>query len=84
MSWRKEDTAQVCAEAPTRHNKKSSSSITGRKCVLKERADGLLSLLLLLLLLLLGAVMANAMWAAYRRALELGGENSNVGPGRSR
>ena len=29
-------------------------------------------------------VMANAIWACYRRALELGGENSNVGPGRNR
>lgn len=29
-------------------------------------------------------VVADAMWAAYRRALELGGNDSNVGPGRSR
>ena len=28
-------------------------------------------------------VVADAIWAAYRRALELGGNNSNVGPGRS-
>jgi len=27
---------------------------------------------------------ANAIWAAYRRSLELGGKDSNVGPGRSR
>lgn len=29
-------------------------------------------------------VVADAIWAAYRRALELGGENPNVGPGRSK
>lgn len=29
-------------------------------------------------------VVADAIWAAYRRALEMGGHNSNVGPGRSR
>ena len=29
-------------------------------------------------------VLSDAIWAAYRRALELGGENSDVGPGRSR
>lgn len=29
-------------------------------------------------------VVADAIWAAYRRTLELGGQNSNVGPGRSR
>ena len=29
-------------------------------------------------------VVADAIWAAYRRALELGGNDSNVGPGRSR
>jgi len=29
-------------------------------------------------------VVADAVWAAYRKALELGGQNSNVGPGRSR
>jgi len=29
-------------------------------------------------------VVANAIWAGYRKALELGGQNSNVGPGRSR
>ncbi len=28
-------------------------------------------------------VVADAIWAAYRRALELGGNNSNVGPGRN-
>ncbi|KNC81039.1 pyrroline-5-carboxylate reductase [Sphaeroforma arctica JP610] len=28
-------------------------------------------------------VMSKAVWAAYRRALELGGSDSNVGPGRS-
>lgn len=28
-------------------------------------------------------VVADAIWAAYRRSLELGGSNSNVGPGRS-
>lgn len=39
---------------------------------------------LILILFLYCEVMANAMWAAYRRALELGGENSNVGPGRNR
>ncbi len=27
-------------------------------------------------------VVADAIWAAYRRTLELGGKNSNVGPGR--
>lgn len=27
--------------------------------------------------------MYDAIWAAYRRSLELGGEDSNVGPGRS-
>lgn len=29
-------------------------------------------------------VVADAVWAAYRRSLELGDENSNVGPGRSK
>ena len=29
------------------------------------------------------ATVYDAVWAAYRRSLELGGENSNVGPGRS-
>jgi len=29
------------------------------------------------------ATVYDAIWAAYRRSLELGGENSNVGPGRS-
>lgn len=29
-------------------------------------------------------VVADAIWAAYRRALELGGKPSNVGPGRSK
>mmetsp|Transcript_19934 Transcript_19934/g.28557 ORF Transcript_19934/g.28557 Transcript_19934/m.28557 type:complete len:321 (-) Transcript_19934:711-1673(-) len=29
-------------------------------------------------------VVADAIWAAYRKALELGGNDSNVGPGRSR
>lgn len=29
-------------------------------------------------------VMADAIWAAYRRSLELGGKSSNVGPGRSK
>lgn len=29
-------------------------------------------------------VVADAVWAAYRRSLELGNEDSNVGPGRSR
>ena len=28
--------------------------------------------------------VADAIWAAYRRSLELGGKDSNVGPGRSR
>lgn len=28
-------------------------------------------------------VVADAIWAAYRRSLELGGNNSNVGPGRA-
>jgi pyrroline-5-carboxylate reductase len=28
-------------------------------------------------------VVADAIWAAYRRSLELGGKSSNVGPGRS-
>eukprot|EP01134_Creolimax_fragrantissima_P002218 CFRG2218T1 len=28
-------------------------------------------------------VMSNAVWASYRRALEMGGSDSNVGPGRS-
>jgi len=29
-------------------------------------------------------VMADAVWACYRRALELGGDDSNVGPGRTK
>lgn len=29
-------------------------------------------------------VVADAVWAAYRRALELGGNNPNVGPGRNK
>jgi len=29
-------------------------------------------------------VVADAIWAAYRRALELGGQNPNVGPGRNK
>jgi pyrroline-5-carboxylate reductase len=29
-------------------------------------------------------VMADAIWSAYRRSLELGGKSSNVGPGRSK
>ena len=29
-------------------------------------------------------VVADAIWAAYLRTLELGGQDSNVGPGRSR
>lgn len=29
-------------------------------------------------------VVADAIWAAYRRALELGGKNPNVGPGRNK
>lgn len=29
-------------------------------------------------------VVADAIWAAYRKALELGGQDSNVGPGRSK
>jgi hypothetical protein len=29
-------------------------------------------------------VVADAVWAAYRKALELGGQSSNVGPGRAR
>lgn len=29
-------------------------------------------------------VVADAVWAAYRRALELGGSDSNVGPGRNK
>jgi hypothetical protein len=27
-------------------------------------------------------VLADGLWAAYRRSLELGGKDSNVGPGR--
>jgi pyrroline-5-carboxylate reductase len=27
-------------------------------------------------------VVSDGMWAAYRRSLEMGGNNSNVGPGR--
>ena len=29
-------------------------------------------------------VVADAIWAAYRRSLELGGSNPNVGPGRNK
>ena len=29
-------------------------------------------------------IKADAIWAAYRKALELGGNDSNVGPGRSK
>lgn len=29
-------------------------------------------------------VMADAIWAAYRRTLELGGNDPNVGPGRNK
>ncbi len=29
-------------------------------------------------------VVADAIWAAYRRALELGGQDPNVGPGRNK
>jgi pyrroline-5-carboxylate reductase len=30
------------------------------------------------------SVVADAIWSAYRRALELGGNNPNVGPGRNK